>query len=145
MKMGQVVITIKLVNYSDTVLKRAGVRKAKPRTAVVEALVDTGATGLYLKPSIIKKLGLHAVEKIVSRTTNGKVQRNKFEAVDLEILGRHETFQAVESPEDVPNLVGQIPLEALDFVVDPKRQRLIGNPEHGGVQMTEVFGSLLER
>ena len=38
-----------------------------------------------------------------------------------------------------PVLIGQIPLELLDWVVDPKGQRLIGNPEHGGEQIMEVF------
>lgn len=139
MKIGQVIVTIKLVNLSDLVLKRAGARKAAARSANVDALVDTGATGLYLKPSVIRKLGLEPMEKIVSRTTNGRVERTKFEEVRLELMGRKDSFQVVEIPEDVPNLVGQIPLESMDFVVDPRRQRLIGNPAHGGIQMTEVF------
>jgi len=139
MKMGQVIVPLKLINLSDLMLKRAGARKAAPRSAKVDALVDTGATGLYLKPSVIRKLGLVPVEKIVSRTTNGRVERIKFEEVRLELMGRKDSFQVVEIPEDVPNLVGQIPLESLDFVVDPRRQRLIGNPAHGGIQMTEVF------
>jgi len=138
-KIGQVIVTIKLVNLSDLVLKRAGARKAAARSANVDALVDTGATGLYLKPSVIRKLGLEPMEKIVSRTTNGRVERTKFEEVRLELMGRKDSFQVVEIPEDVPNLVGQIPLESMDFVVDPRRQRLIGNPAHGGIQMTEVF------
>ena len=33
----------------------------------------------------------------------------------------------------------QIPLEGLDFVVDPTCQRLIGNPDHGGKQMIDMF------
>jgi hypothetical protein len=36
-----------------------------------EALVDTGATRLYLKPSVIKALGLQKVGKVESQTTNG--------------------------------------------------------------------------
>jgi hypothetical protein len=36
-------------------------------------------------------------------------------------------------------LIGQIPLEALDFVVDPIGQRLIGNPEHNGEHMIDIF------
>jgi hypothetical protein len=36
-------------------------------------------------------------------------------------------------------LIGQTPLELLDFVVDPIGQRLIGNPDHGGEQMIDVF------
>jgi hypothetical protein len=35
-------------------------------------------------------------------------------------------------------VIGQVPLELMDWVVDPKGQRLIGNPEHGGVQMIDI-------
>jgi len=38
-----------------------------------------------------------------------------------------------------PVLIGQIPLEALDWVVDPVGQRLIGNPDHNGEWMSDVF------
>jgi hypothetical protein len=41
-------------------------------------------------------------------------------------------------------LIGQVPLEMLDFVVDPQSQRLIGNPEHGGEQMLELYGGYYE-
>jgi clan AA aspartic protease len=137
--MGKVIVKIKLTNHADVILNRAGVRKAKPRQAEVEALVDTGATRLYLKPSVIKKLGLHEVRKVISRTANGNVERGEYDEVNLELMGRSATLQVIEVPEDVPNLVGQVPLELLDFVVDPRGQRLLGNPEHDGIQMTEVF------
>lgn len=39
----------------------------------------------------------------------------------------------------VPGLIGRIPLEWLDFVVDPRGQRLIGNRDHGGEQMLEMY------
>jgi hypothetical protein len=35
-------------------------------------------------------------------------------------------------------VIGQVPLELMDWVVDPKGQRLIGNPEHGE-QMLDVL------
>ena len=38
-----------------------------------------------------------------------------------------------------PNLVGQIPLEYLDFVVDSKNRKLIPNPGRGDKQMTEEY------
>ena len=52
--MGKVFVTLKLTNLKDAFLKAAGARKAKPRAVEVEALVDTGATRLYLKPTVIK-------------------------------------------------------------------------------------------
>jgi hypothetical protein len=41
--------------------------------------------------------------------------------------------------EDCPVLIGQVPLELMDWVVDPNGQRLIGNPEHGGEWMSDMF------
>ena len=113
--------------------------KRKPRSVEVEALVDTGATRLYLKPSVIKRLGLTRTDTVRSQTTNGDAIRYKYEPVELELMSRRETFDVIEIPENVPNLLGQVPLEVLDFVVDAKRQRLTTNPAHGGEQMTEEY------
>ena len=139
MNMGEVVVTIKLTNYGDLVLHNRGLSKKKPRQVEVESLVDTGATRLYLKPSVIKTLGLQRVDAVRSRTTNGDAIRFKYEPVQLELLGRKENFDVIEIPESVPNLLGQVPLEVLDLVVDSKRQKLVPNPEHGGDQMTEEY------
>jgi hypothetical protein len=48
-------------------------------------------------------------------------------------------FDVVGVPEEAPNLLGQVPLEVLDFVVDSRRQKLTGNPAHAGEQMTEEY------
>ena len=137
--MGKVIVKIKLTNQSDLVLAKHKATKAVPRTVEVEALVDTGATRLYLKPSVIKKLGLDRTDTVRSKTTNGDALRYKYEPVRLELMGRAENFDVIEVPEDVPNLIGQVPLEVLDFVVDSRGQKLIGNPAHGGEQMTEEY------
>jgi len=39
----------------------------------------------------------------------------------------------------VPVLIGQLPLEHLDFVVDLRSRSLIGNHAHGGEYMYEVY------
>jgi clan AA aspartic protease len=137
--MGKVIVKIKLTNLKDTFLKAAGARKAEPREVEVEALVDTGATRLYLKPTVIKKLGLERTDSVRSRTTNGEVIRNKYEPVRLEAMERHENFDVVEVPEEAPNLLGQVPLEMLDLVVDSRGQNLVPNPAHRGEQMTEEY------
>jgi predicted aspartyl protease len=64
--MGKVIVNIKLTNYSDLIPRRLKLAKGKPRVVEVEALVDTGATPLYLKPSVIKKLGLVRTETVRS-------------------------------------------------------------------------------
>ena len=53
-------------------------------------------------------------------------------AVRLTIQDRDWIVDVGEIGSEYPVRIGQIPLEALDWVVDTKGQRLIGNPEHGG-------------
>jgi hypothetical protein len=57
----------------------------------------------------------------------------------LIVQGRECTCDVIEIPDDCPVLVGQVPLELLDFVVDPVGARLIGNPAHDGEQMVELY------
>ena len=137
--MGRVVVQIKLTNLKDKFLKAAGARRTKPRSMEVDALVDTGATRLYLKLSVIKRLGLDQTGHVRSQTTNGDTLRGKYEPVQLELMGRCENFDVIGIPESVPNLLGQVPLEVLDLVVDSRSQKLIPNPAHGVEQMTEEF------
>ena len=155
MCMGKVLVTIKLTNWSDVILVNRQVTKRKPRTVEVEALVDTGATRLYLKPSVIRKLGLVRVDAgaFAHQGNNGNEEvgaredarppsngvRFKYEPVQLELMGRKENFDVIEVPESVPNLLGQVPLDVLDLVVDSKGRKLIPNPAHGGEQMTEEY------
>ena len=136
---GKVIVRIKLTNYNDVVLYEGRALKTQPRHVEVESLVDTGATRLYLKPSVIKKLGLKKVDAVRSHTTNGEAVRFKYAPVQLELMGRKEIFDVIEVPESVPNLLGQVPLEVLDLVVDNKGQKLIPNPAHGGEQMIEEY------
>jgi predicted aspartyl protease len=109
------------------------------RVEVREALVDTGATMLSLPSRWIDQLGLKRYKTRRVRTTSGVVQTAVCEAVRLTVQGRDCVVEVSEVPDDCPTLIGQVPLELLDFVVDPVGQRLIGNPEHGGEQMFEMF------
>jgi len=137
--MGRIVVRVKLTNYVEQQLKMLKLLKGQPRWVESEALVDTGATRLYLKSSVIRALGLKKEGEVISKTTNGSRRRAVYQPVRLDLMGRHGAFQVVEVGEDVPNLLGQIPLEYLDFVVDPKRQKLIPNPEYGDRQMSEEY------
>ena len=62
-----------------------------------------------------------------------------FDAVRLTIQGRICTMDVMEVPDDTPILIGQLPLEQLDFVVDMRSHTLIGNPAHGGEHMFELL------
>jgi predicted aspartyl protease len=109
------------------------------RITVPDALVDTGATLLSLPARMIRSLGLTKVgeKRVTSSLGLGNV--NVYAAVRLTIQGRFCTTDVLEVPDDAPMLVGQLPLENLDFVIDPRSHRLIGNPAHGGEHMFELY------
>ena len=138
--MGKVIARIKVQNWADVELIASGQRAGQPRTVETDALVDTGAVKLYLKSSIIQQLGLRQLSQITSRTMSDRTEvRKVFSPVDLEIQGRSGQFQVVEVPDSLPNIIGQIPLEDLDWVVDPRGQRLIPNPEHKHGELCDDF------
>lgn len=137
--MGKVIVSIKLTNYGDLVVYRRGLSNTRPRSVEAKAVVDTGATRLYLQSGLIKTLGLRKENDVQSKLTNGVRRRAVFELVRLELMGRNGAFQVMEVDDDAPNVLGQVPLGHLDFVVDSKNRKLIPNPEHGDKQMSEEY------
>ena len=137
--MGKIIVTLNLTNHGDLVLRDRKLSTRKPRQVKAESLVDRGVTRLYLKRSVIRSIGLRRSGTVMSRPTNGVRKRNVYEPVRLDLMGRHGVFEVVDVDDNVPNLLGQVPLEYLDFVDDPKRQKLVPNPDHGNKQMSEEY------
>lgn len=139
--MGKVTVPAVIENLDDLwkvddgELTREGVR----RVSVEDALVDTGAMMLSVPKRIVAVLGLKPFRKRTVRTVGGIVETTLYSGVRLTVQGREFHCDVAEIPDDCPVLIGQIPLEGLDFVVDPIQQRLIGNPEHGGEHMIDLF------
>ena len=109
------------------------------RVIVTDALVDTGATTIGLPTRLIQQLGLRKNHERRAIASTGQTTVNVYGPVRVTIQGRSCPVDAMEVPDDVPVLIGQIPLEALDLVVDPRGRRLIGNPAHGGEQILELL------
>jgi predicted aspartyl protease len=104
--MGKIVVTIKSTNQVDLFAKTRYRARRTPRQVETEALVGTGATRLYLKPSVIKALGLKKVDEIESQTTNGLRRRGVYDPVRIDLMGCHGIFEVVDIDENVPNLLG---------------------------------------
>ncbi len=109
------------------------------RITVTDALVDTGATTLALPTRLIKQLGLAKAYERQATSSRGVGLVAVYEAVRLTLLDRFCTVDVIEVPDDVPVLIGQIPLEMLDLVVDLPGRRLTGNPAHGYEQILELY------
>ena len=72
-------------------------------------------------------------------TSAGEGRAAVYEPVRVTIQDRDCTVDVIEVPDSVPALIGQIPLEMMDLVVDCHRRRLTGNPAHGGEHVIELF------
>jgi predicted aspartyl protease len=139
--MGRVLTEATIENLDDLWDVRKGLKTPEEvrRVIVGDALVDTGATLLSLPQSLIERLGLvqSGIKRV--RSSVGPGEARLFEAVRLTIQGRSCTMDVLEVPDGVPVLIGQLPLEHLDFVVDLRSHTLIGNPAHGGEHTYELY------
>ena len=139
--MGRVLVEAMLESLKDLWALEQGLIKPDQvrRIIVPDALVDTGATMLSLPTRMIRQLGLSKSWTRQVTTSKGTSDADVYSSVKLTIKGRECPMDVLEVPDDVPVLIGQIPLEYLDFVVDPQSRSLIGNPAHGGEQMYEMY------
>jgi len=59
--------------------------------------------------------------------------------VTIEIKGRTGNFDVLAEAEGSQSLIGQVVLEVLDLVVDPRTRRLIPNPMSPEMPMVEIL------
>jgi clan AA aspartic protease len=139
--MGRVMTEVTVENLKDVWDAQRNLLPAEQvrRFTVADALVDTGATTLALPNRLIKQLGLAKTSEKRALSSTGMNQVNIYEAVRITLLGRSCTVEVIEVPDDVPVLIGQIPLEMLDLVVDLQGRRLTGNPAHGVEHVLELY------
>ncbi|MDZ4688132.1 MAG: aspartyl protease family protein [Planctomycetaceae bacterium] len=139
--MGRVVVEALIQNAFDLDRVAAGeLASDKVRTVdVSDALIDTGAMMLSLPRRLISALGLRPTCQRQARTAAGLATMQIYSSAQVTIQGRDVVAEVAELPDECPVLIGQIPLEGLDFVIDPVGQKLIGNPEHGGQHMIDMF------
>jgi predicted aspartyl protease len=139
--MGKVLVTATIENMEDLFDVEKGLlpRERVRRIEVPDALVDTGATMLLLPKRMVAQLGLRPFRTREARGLGGPIVMGMYHVARLTIQGRECAMDVGEIPDEYPVIIGQLPLEALDWVVDVKNRCLIGNPEHGGEQVIEVF------
>lgn len=138
--MGRVVVEVVVENYGDVErAERGEIRADEVRRFAVEALVDSGATFFCLPQPFVDQLGLRFQRTKPSNTVAGPMTLGIYGAARVIAQGRDCITEVMALPESRQALLGQIPLEMMDWWVDPINQRLVGNPEHGGQWMAEVY------
>jgi hypothetical protein len=138
----QITVTARLENYFDVYGHAESKLSADPIFAVevTDARIDSRVMGLQAPLSVIALLGLRPMGKREFRTAGGVIKKDAFYAVRLTVQGRDCICDVTAVDDGLPVIIGQTALLAMDWVVDLKNQRLIGNPEHGGVEMAECYG-----
>jgi len=130
--MGKVVEKIKLINTFEP-----------EKEIEIEAVVDTGATMLVLPQNVIDKLNLRKMQEVKVRYVDNKMEiKSIYGVVTLEMCGRAGEFNVLAEPEGAQPLVGQIILEQLDLIIDPRTRKVIPNPRSPEMLMVEILTAM---
>jgi clan AA aspartic protease len=140
-RMGKVMTKITLTSMrdlGDAALGRLALEHV--RRVELDALVDTGATTLAIPADAVAALGLPEFTRRKARLANGEVEELAVVGeFYLEILGRKTTCEAFVLPEGATALIGQIPLEGLDLVVDAKSREVTVNPASPDMPLLDLL------
>jgi clan AA aspartic protease len=139
-KMGFTYADIELVSVDDLVLHRHGfLTEDRIKRMRVAALVDSGAHTLVVNDHIKQQLDLPVLEERTVRFANeSEVRAQIVGPVEIRFENRRTTTEAILLPGNVEPLLGVIPMEDMDVVVDPKQQRLVVNPENPNIPLVYV-------
>ena len=136
--MGCVYAEITLKNAADLTAVQLGlIGESKVRSVVVNALVDTGAGTLVINEEVNQKLGLKVDQVRESTLADGsKHMYKRMEPVRVHWKNRDTICIPTVVPGADEVLLGAIPLEDMDLIVDPKEEKLTGR--HGENPVTRV-------
>jgi clan AA aspartic protease len=128
--MGLVYADITLRNATDVWnYRRGSLNEPEIRQTEVRALVDTGAGTLVINEAIRQQLGLDIEDDDIyyaELADGSKVTYIYTEPVQIQWKNRKATCEAVVVPSATEVLLGAIPLEAMDLIVNPSEQELCG-------------------
>ena len=137
--MGTVYADVTLKNVVDVInVQRGLLTEQDIREIRINAVVDTGAVTLTISEAVQKKLGLEI------RATTEATMANKArvickiaEPVEIHWKGRSCVCQPWVIPGADEVLLGAIPLEDMDLMVDPRNLELVGR--HGEEEIRMLY------
>ena len=130
--MGLVYADITLISGEDLVLaKRHIIGEEEVKQMNVTMLVDSGSVYMCINETIKEQLQLPTIEKRKGQLANGEVvEYDLVGPIEVRFKNRRCNVDAMVLPGDSEPLLGSIPLEDMDVLIDPYRRELIVNPEH---------------
>jgi len=138
--MGLTYAEITLASGTDYGLFKSGqLPEEKVKKLTVKALVDSGAFMLVINEAIKRQLDLAVYERreiiLADETT---AECDIVGPVDVFFKTRATTCRAIVFPGDCEVLLGAIPLEDMDVLIDLKNNELILPPERPYIARTVV-------
>ena len=129
--MGHVYADITLLNSVDVVLaKRGAIPSENVRKVKVNAMVDSGAMTLTINEKIAEQLGLEVHKRVEVTLADGSNRKCDYVGpVHIHFENRLAGCHALVLPGSDEVLLGVIPLEEMDVVIDPVSQKLVVHPD----------------
>ena len=129
--MGLVYAEIELVRGADVILAQEGfIETDQIRQCTIRALVDSGATMIAIPEFVRSQLDLRKTDEIEADLAGGSsVSLDVVGPIEVRFQNRRTFVEAIVTPNSTTVLLGAIPMEGMDVLIDPKRQRLIVNPK----------------
>jgi len=137
-EMGLVYAEIELISADDLALNRRGfITEDEIKRVRVNALVDSGSYMLVIPGHLKEQLDLPVLEERMATLADEKEVRGTVVGpVEVRFENRRTTVDALVLADQGEVLLGSVPMEDLDVVIDPKRQTLIVNPEYPYIPST---------
>jgi clan AA aspartic protease len=129
--MGHVYVDLILENSFDDLLAQEGeIPRKKVRKMKVNAMVDSGAMTLAINDKIAKKLGLKVRDQTEVSLADGTCRRCTYVGpVNIRFENRFACCLALVLPGADEVLLGVIPIEQMDVIIDPINQKMSVHPD----------------
>jgi predicted aspartyl protease len=136
--MGRVAAEVEVANNVDRMMAELGMLDPdKVRRVKLTGIIDTGTTRMVLPASAVAQLGLVASETTtVKYADQRRVERPLVYNVWLTLHGRSGHFSAIVEPDRTDALIGAIPMEEMDFLVDCTNNAVV--PRDPSTTISEV-------
>jgi predicted aspartyl protease len=130
-RMGEVNVQLQLENTVDREMLRRGLlAEEQVRKTTLPAVVDSGAVMLMLPQDQVEALGLRELRKAVVRYADERTEERSIAGpVTVRFGNREANVDCVVGPPACEALLGQVPLEIMDLLIDCAQQKLLPRPE----------------
>jgi clan AA aspartic protease len=123
---------IEIIRADDEALFHEGyIEKTDIRSVKVCAVVNPSLHMTAINQNIVNQLKLHTHDSKTVMLADGTIESlNVVGPIKIKFENRTAICSALVLPGNTDVLLGAIPMEEMDVLIDPKNQQLIVNPEN---------------